>query len=47
MIFKTRSKQLPQNFELYLDNHLVNQTGQLQFLGVILDEKLSWKQGLR
>ena len=43
MIFKTRSKQLPHNFELYFDNHLVNQTGQLQFLGVILDEKLSWK----
>ena len=43
MIFKTRSKQLPHNFELYCDNHLVNQTGQLWFLGVILDEKLSWK----
>ena len=23
MIFKTRSKQLPHNFELYFDNHLV------------------------
>ena len=43
MIFKTRSKQLPHNFELHFDNHLVNQTGQLRFLGVILDEKLSWK----
>ena len=41
MIFKTRSKQLPHNFELYFDNHLVNQTGHLRFLGVILDEKLS------
>ena len=43
MIFKTRSKQLLHNFELYFDNRLVNQTGQLRFLGVILDEKLSWK----
>ena len=43
MVFKTRTNQDNFNFMLYIDNHRIEQTKETLFLGVILDEFLSWK----
>ena len=43
MLFRTRKKQVSQTFNLYIDNHLIEQTKEIRLLGVILDEVLSWK----
>jgi hypothetical protein len=43
MVVKTRTNQDNFNFMLYIDNHPIEQTKETLFLGVILDEFLSWK----
>ena len=43
MIFKPRQKRRTLDISVVLNNHIIAQTKEVVFLGVILDENLSWK----
>lgn len=43
LIFKPRQKQCPLNTQLHINNQQIEQVSETIFLGVILDEHLSWK----
>ena len=43
MIFKPRQKNQQTNFKIVLNNRELIQTNEIVFLGVILDEHLTWK----
>ena len=43
MIFKPRQKRRTLDISVALNNHDIVQTKEVVFLGVILDENLSWK----
>ena len=43
MIFKPRQKRGTLDISVVLNNHIIAQTKEVVFLGVILDENLSWK----
>ena len=42
MIFTTKRKRLV-DVSLQIDGHIINETHSTKFLGVIIDNKLSWK----
>ena len=43
MIFKPRQKRRTLDISVVLNNHIIAQTKEVVFLGVILDENLSWE----
>ena len=43
IIFKSRQKKLNYNFTLFFGNHSLNQANMTKFLGVYVDELLTWK----
>jgi hypothetical protein len=43
MIFKPRQKRQTLNLYLEINNHKINRVKEVVFLGVILDENMSWK----
>ena len=43
MIFRPRQKSLPEIRPLMLDNNLIEQVEDTKFLGVYIDQHLTWK----
>lgn len=43
MIFSAKNKEIPQHLPLTIDNETLQRSHQEKYLGVILDEKLTWK----
>ena len=46
MLFKPRQKKYCLDIQLLIDNECIEQLNETMFLGVILDENLSWKSHL-
>ena len=46
MVFKPRQKKYCLDIQLLMDNECIEQVNETMFLGVILDENLSWKSHL-
>ena len=46
MIFTTKRKRLV-DVSLQIDGHIINETNSTKFLGVIIDNKLSWKNHIK
>jgi hypothetical protein len=44
IIFKSNRKQVSNNFSLCYDNEMLKQKSTIKFLGVYIDEHLTWKQ---
>ena len=42
-IFKSRQKKLDYNFTLFFENQSLNQANLTKFLGVYVDEHLTWR----
>lgn len=43
MIFSSKNKQIPQHTSLTIDNEEIHRSNQEKYLGLWLDEKLTWK----
>ena len=43
MIFHPRQKKINVNFPLVMENTIVKQAVETKFLGIIIDQRLSWK----
>ena len=43
MVFKARQRRYCPNIQLKIDDRCIDQVSETVFLGVILDETLSWK----
>ena len=46
MVFKPRQKRYCLDIQLFINNECIEQVNETMFLGVILDENLSWKSHL-
>jgi hypothetical protein len=47
IIFKNKNKPIPQHFDILLDHKPIQQVKFTKFLGVYIDEHLSWKEHIR
>ena len=43
MLFKPKQKKARLNINLFINNHEITQVSEIVFLGVVLDQHLSWK----
>ena len=46
MIFHPRQMKINVNFPLVMENTIVKQAVETKFLGIIIDQRLSWKSHL-